>query len=351
MVQLKSHEIDSWLREPRPGTPVVLVYGPDRGLVSERAQRFAVVSGLPLDDPFCVVRMEAADVEKSPGRLLSEADTVPMFAQKRLLWVRNAGAQKALSDEVKAICAAPPTDMLLLVEAGDLKKSAPLRTVVESSPNALALPCYADDGRALDVLIDDEMRTAGVRLTPEAHQALRASLGGDRMASRAELRKLALYAMGSEKIELSDIAAAIGDVSALSVDQAVDAALAGDIAAFDAAFARHVSAGGQAYAVISAAIRQLQALQAMRALMDRDRRSASAIVAAARPPVFFARRGLFEALLQRWDVAAVSRALSRLQETVLQSRRGAELATPLARQTLLAIAVESIRRTRPAGPT
>ena len=346
MAQLKAHEIDAWLKQPRPGTPAVLIYGPDRGLVSERAQRFAALSGLPLDDPFSAVRMEAVDLEKTPGRLLSEADTIAMFAAKRLLWVRNAGAQKALADDVKAFCAAPPADVMLLIEAGDLKKSAALRSVVEASPNALALPCYADDAKAIDALIEDEMRSAGLKLAPDARQALRASLGGDRMASRAELRKLALYAMGREIVELADIAAAIGDVSAISIEEAVDAALAGELAVFDTAFARHVSGGGQAYAVVSAMMRQLQTLQAMRAAMDRDSKPASAIVATARPPVFFSRRSLVETLLQRWDGASISRILGRLQDTVLQSRRRADLATALARQALLGIAVEGARKRR-----
>jgi DNA polymerase-3 subunit delta len=346
MAQLKSHEIDTWLKQPRPGTAAVLIYGPDRGLVSERAQRFAALCGLPLDDPFSVVRMEAGDLEKSPGRLLSEADTIPMFAANRLLWVRNAGAQKALADDVKAFCAAPPAGVTLLIEAGDLKKSAPLRTVVESSRDALALPCYADDARAIDALIEDEMRTAGLKLAPDAHQALRASLGGDRMASRAELRKLALYAMGRETIELADVAAAIGDVSAISVEEAVDAALVGNLAAFDGAFSRHMAGSGQAYAVLSATMRQMQGLQSMRAAMDRDRKSASAAVAAARPPVFFARRNLVETQLERWDRTAISRVLARLQEAVLQSRKRPDLATALTRQALMSVAVESVRRSR-----
>ena len=49
MAQLKSNEIDTWLAKPRPPTPVVLVYGPDRGLVSERAHSYAALIGLPLD--------------------------------------------------------------------------------------------------------------------------------------------------------------------------------------------------------------------------------------------------------------------------------------------------------------
>ena len=81
-----------------------------------------VQTGLPLDDPFSVVRIDAAEIEADQGRLIDEARTVPMFSPKRLLWVRNAGAQKGLAEQVKLLCAEPPGDAVVLIEAGDLKK-------------------------------------------------------------------------------------------------------------------------------------------------------------------------------------------------------------------------------------
>ena len=60
MAQKKAHEVDNWLARPDPKAAIVLIYGPDRGLVAERARAFAEKTGLPLDDPFTVVRLEGA---------------------------------------------------------------------------------------------------------------------------------------------------------------------------------------------------------------------------------------------------------------------------------------------------
>jgi len=343
MAQKKGYEVDSWLAKPDPSMAIVLLYGPDRGLVTERAKAFATKTGLPLDDPFSVVKLDGAEVDRDQGRLLDEARTVPMFSDRRLLWVRNASGQKALADDIKALTTEPARDAIILIEAGDLKKGTGLRAIVEAAGNAMALPCYADEARDLDTVIDDELRKAGMSMTLDARQALRRNLGGDRLASRGEIEKLVIYAHGRKEIGLDDINAMSGDVSGASFDDAVDAVLDGKVGDFDIAFSRHCQSGGHPFVILSSAMRQLQAIQVMRAQMDSGGRNAASVVAGARPPVFFTRRKLVEKTLERWNVDALSRALGRLQTAVLQTRKRPDLSEALARQALLGIAIESAR--------
>lgn len=340
MAQKKAHEVDGWLRRPDPAVRIVLFYGPDRGLVSERARAFAGSTGLPLDDPFSVIKLDASDLDQQPGRLLDEARTVPMFADRRLIWVRNAGAQKTLADEVRLLIAEPSRDAVVLVEAGDLKKGAALRASVEGGEGAMALPCYADEARSIDALIDEEMRKAGLTITLEARQLLKRSLGGDRMASRGEIEKLALYALGQSSVNDDDVIASTGDAAALSVDELIDAVLDGRTGDLDVVYARLVLAGNQVFAVLSAASRQFQLLHLLRSGMDESGQSATAAVAGAKPPIFFSRRRTIEVALQRWNSDALVRILVRLQSAVLLTRRRPDLAVSATRQALLGIALD-----------
>ncbi|MBN9076218.1 MAG: DNA polymerase III subunit delta [Rhizobiales bacterium 65-79] len=343
MAQKKASEVDRWLARPEPAFRLVLIYGPDRGLVSERARAFAAKTGLPLDDPFAVVRLDANELDQQPGRLENEARTVPMFADWRLIWISNAGAQKALAADVKRIADEPPPDAVILIEAGELKKNAALRTAVEGAAAAMALPCYADDAKAVDLLIDEEMSKAGMAIGLDARHALKASLGGDRLASRGEIAKLLLYCLGKEQVELEDVLATTGDVSASSNDEAVDAVLLGQAAGLDLALSRHAAAGGHPFQLLAAAIRQFQSLQAMRETMERKGQSAAAAVASARPPVFFARKRAVEGALERFDGKAMARALDRLRDAVLQTRRRPDLAGSVTGRILLALALEGRR--------
>jgi len=343
MAQKKAHEVDAWLARPEPSRRIILIYGPDRGLVSERTRQFAMATGLSLDDPFSVIRLDASVLDQAPGRLESEARTIPMFAGRRLIWVGNATGQKALVDDLKQLIQSPAEDTLVLVEAGDLKKGSPLRASVESADCAMALPCYADDTRSIESLIDQELGRENLRISLDAREALKASLGGDRLASRGEIAKLALYALGEGQIGLDDVRAVIGDVGAISTDDVIDAVLGGKRQRFETAFSRYISAGSPPFMLLNAGMRQFQALQIMKAVMERDGKSAAAAVASARPPVFFSRRPLVESVLKSWAPETLERTLALLQRAVLQSRQTPALAVQITRLAFISVLAAGAR--------
>lgn len=343
MAQRKQHEVDGWLARPDPAIAVVLIHGPDRGLVAERAARFAVSQDLALDDPFAVVRFDAADVERDPGRLHDEAATVPLFGGRRLIWVRNVGAQKTLAEAAKTLVSSPPRDTTVLFEAGDLKKGAPLRAVIEASPSAMALPCYADEGRSIDELIDALLSPAGKTLSVEARHVLRAQLGGDRLASRGEIEKLILYCGDRQRVEPDDVLAATGDASAISADAVIDELLRGRVAQMDERMRRFLASGAAPFLLLSAAMRQFQALSSYRRRMDAEGLTSSSIVAGARPPVFFARRPILEKALDHWTETAIAQGLDRLQRAVLATRRHPMLAEQILAQALLGLGLAAAK--------
>src|ERR671929_1227716 len=116
MTALKSSEIDSFVARPDPARAVVLVFGPDAGLVSERADAIVRASVDDTNDPFALVRLDGDAVASDPARLLDEATTIPLFGGPRAIRVR-AGSRNIVS-AVEAVLAAPLRDCRVVIEAG-----------------------------------------------------------------------------------------------------------------------------------------------------------------------------------------------------------------------------------------
>ncbi len=343
MAQRKAHEVDSFLRSPGSGWVVFLAYGPDRGLVSERASAIAKLSGVPLNDPFSLIALTADAISEDPGKLIDEANTLSMFGGDRLIWIKNGSNDKKFVDALRYLIDNPPTGCMVLVEADDLKKTALLRTLVEGGANAMALPCYSDDARALDRLIDEELAREGKTISLEARALLKQSLGGDRMSSRQEIVKLALYCLDKKNIDLDDVQNAVAEAASSSVDDAVDAMIAGNVAAFEREYTRLIANGTAPYQFIRTAMRQFYMLGSLRKMVDQDGKSATAAVAGARPPLFFGRKAIFENAVAKIRQPAIIEALDKLQSANLESRKFSGMTAIIVHRALLGIAIERAR--------
>ncbi|MGQ3293208.1 MAG: DNA polymerase III subunit delta [Shinella sp.] len=344
MAEIKSHEFDGFLkRKPLPAS-LLLIYGPDRGLVSERASALAAASGVDLKDAFSVVKLDASDIGSHPGRLIDEMNAIGLFGGDRLVWIRNAGSEKGVSDALEILSRSPAGPSTLLIEASDLKKGAALRKAAESSAQIVAVPCYADDGRALQALIDQELTAENLRISPAARQRLTETIGGDRLASRNEVRKLALYCRGKALVEEQDVEEIVGDASAISTDDAIDAILKGDRDGFMHAIQKIVSSKTPVFLVLQGCLRQFQLMELMRAEMDEKRAPAAQAMATLGRHLHFRRKPIVENALKTWTAPAIRRETQRLQAAILQTRQRAALEDTIAMQTMLATVLQSGRR-------
>jgi DNA polymerase-3 subunit delta len=346
LVQVRPADIDRFLATPDPAIRVVLFYGPDDGLVAERAASFTRIVLGKSDDPFGLVRLDASDIADDPGRLADEANSVPLFGGRRAILLRQSG-NRSINPSVEAILGSPPTDSWVAIVAGELRKDAPLRRLCESHKGAAAIACYADSARDLDRIIDEELAAANLTISGEGRGLLHTLIGSDRMASRSEIRKLCLYAGDSGTIGVDDIRAVVGDASAFAIDDTIDALALGETDVFDRSFRRLLSAGTPGHVIAGAALRHFGFLHLARAAYD-EGSPAKSIVAGARPPVFFQRQLKVERQIVLWPRARIERALLHLNDAVSESRLHGGITDEVIGQalTLIATVAASLRRGR-----
>ncbi|KQW27834.1 DNA polymerase III subunit delta [Rhizobium sp. Root274] len=348
MAEIKSHEVDGFLQKQAKLYRIFIVYGPDKGLVAERASALAAVTGVDLNDGFALIKLDIGDIQSDPGRLLDEVNSFGLFGGDKLIWIRGASNEKQLVDALQHLGSHPPEGSYVIVEAGDLKKGSALRKVGESHRSVASIACYQDDARALNAVIDQELASANLRITPAARELLLASIGGDRVASRNEIRKLVLYCLHDDLIDEHHVLDIIGDASATSTDEVVDAVLNGDADAFLHAVQKVIASKTAVFLVLQSTMKQFQLLEAMRLEMDDKQQQVAQVMQSLGRGIHFRRKPVIEKTLRSWNSADLGREASRLQSAILIGRQRASLEGEAAIQTLLATTLQVARRNRRA---
>jgi DNA polymerase-3 subunit delta len=306
---VKSSEADRTAKNPPRGLVAALVFGPDSGLIRERAETLLKTVVDDLADPFRVADLDEQTLSGDPARLSDEAASISMLGGRRVVRVRGAG--NGLAGLFESFLSDPKGDALVVVEGGDLAKGAALRRVFESAENAVAIPCYLDSQNGLSDVVRDALKAEGLSIASDALADAVSRLGSDRGVTRRELEKLALYAQGRKQVALEDVRAIMGDEAEVRIEEVCDAAGTGDLVRLDLALERLWTADVSAVAVLRQAMSHFQRLL----LVGSARESLDEAMRKLRPPLHFSRTASFKSQAQKWNEAKLFEALDLLLES------------------------------------
>src|ERR1700722_8288713 len=143
-----------------------LLFGPDQGLVRERAERLAKTVVPDLRDPFRIAEIEGARLIEDPAWLEAEASAISMTGGRRVVRIRGAG--NALAPVFDSFLARSASDALVVVEGGDLARNSSLRETFEEASNAAAIPCYLDSTETIADLLRASLKAESITIAPDA---------------------------------------------------------------------------------------------------------------------------------------------------------------------------------------
>lgn len=309
---VKSGDADRFAAKPPATLKAALFYGPDQGLVHERAEKMAKSIVDDLSDPFRVIDFEESALTSDGARLFDEAAAISMLGGRRVIRVRTGA--NALAKLFESFLEDAVGDALVVVEGGDLAKNAALRKVFEEADNGAAIACYGDTAQNLSGVVRDALKAEGLTISAEALDDAVSRLGSDRGVTRQELAKLALYAHGQKSVGLEDVRAVMGDEAEVRVDEICDAAGEGDLKRLDLALERVWGEDTSAIAVVRAVMGHFQKLLQVKVAGERGE-NVDAAMRKIWPPVHFSRTSSFKAQANRWSEAKLSDALDSLLDT------------------------------------
>lgn len=334
-MKLPFRQIEPFVKNPDPAARVILVYGPDSGLMRERSRAIGLTVVKDLADPFNVAVLSADSIGEDSAKLSDEANAISMLGGDRLIRVENAADK--ITTAVKEYLTSPNPHALVILEAGELTPRSSLRILCEKSPAAAALPCYVEDERDLARFIRETLHAEKIAADNDAVIWLASSIGGDRGRARAEIEKLILY-KGSDKtpVTLEDAQASIGDSSEQNLDELIHAVGLRNTSKALAVYNRLIDQDISFISVIRALQNHVRRLHAVKAkVLSGD--NIEFAMKSLNPPVFFKQEAAFRAQVQNWSLPMLEKTMARLMDLEAQCKQTAMPAEILCAQAVLSL--------------
>ena len=326
-MRVSSNEADKLTAAPPKAWTAVLCFGPNSGLVRERADRAARAVVPDLNDAFRVADIGGDALKKDPARLGDEVGAIAMFGGRRVVRVRDA--VDGLADLFETFLSDPVGDALVVVEAGELTKASALRKVFEGAKNAGSIECYDDRPEEASRLIRETLAAQGWQIEQDALAYLSEALAVDRRLLRSELDKLLSYLGPGAKgnsLTRAEAVALIGESGAVEADEIADAVAAGNLQQLDRLIAKANESTVSWTGVAGATLRLFQRLAA----------SAEGAQPTWGRSSYYDQR--MQAQLAGWDRARLIKAMTLLSEAEALTRTTGLPDQAVAQQTLVEVA-------------
>lgn len=329
-MKIDARAVQGFLKSPDPAVRVVLLFGPDQGMVAERGRQIGATVVDDINDPFAAVDLLEADLKDDLARLGDEARALSFGGGRRLVRVRGGGeiVAKALTLYLEE----PGEGSLVVVEAGELSPRAALRSICEKSRICAAIGCYADQGGGLAALIKTAFGDARIAADRDAVDLLTAQLAEDRGIVRSEIEKLVLYVGEGGRVDIPAVEACLTDAAAVSIDGLAFACGDGDAKSVDQLTRRALDEGVSEIALIRALQQHFLRLEWVVGQNGGD------AVSRLRPPVFFKYKERFLRQTRRWTLASIRRAITALTEAEIACKSSDQPAALICSRAFLAIA-------------
>lgn len=332
-------DIDAFVKKPNPAARAILVYGPDDGLVKERARSMGLSAVADINDPFNVAILSGDVLSEDPARLQDEAHAMSLMGGARLVRIEDGGDRHTTL--LKDYLAAPSRENLVIIEAGELGPRSSLRQLFEKSDSAAAVPCYVDDERGVSNLIRQTLTANGYTVQSDALAWLAANIAGDRLRVRMEIDKLMIY-MGtqSKHVTFDDAQAACGEAGDQSLDDLIYAIGNGRIEPALRAYNKLVEEGVAAVTILRALQGHFRRLHYTRSLIQ-DGLDVDTAMKRLQPAVFFKFSDSFKAQLRKWPEARLANFMQRLSNVEAQTKQTGTPVETLCSQVILSLAAQA----------
>lgn len=336
-MKLSWKQIEPFVTSPDPKARVILIYGPDDGLMRERAKTIGKTVTPDLDDPFNVITLTTEILAEDPARLNDEAKAMSMMGGARLIRVENA--EDKLTPLLKEYLEDPSAENIVILLAGELGPRSSLRQLCEKVKNAAALPCYIEDERGMENFVRTTLSNRGYRIDHDAMQYLTAQIIGDRARARGELEKLLTY-MGEDNknITLNDVQEACGEAGTGNLDELVYAVAGSNPKTAMIAYQKLIGEGVADITILRTLQNHFKRLHYVGSYMNEGLPMDQAIKK-LQPPLFFKVENAFKAQVNKWKGPKLNSVLEKLQTLESQTKMTGAPVQTLCAQAILSLSV------------
>ncbi len=341
----KENQFINFIQKPSSDIRVVVIYGPNLGLIGEYYEKAFTKITKNNNDPFNIITLSSNSFKENSSVLMDEVSSFSLLGGSKSIFIKEIDA--TIKNSLKEYLKNPIEESLVIINAGDLKNSDSLITSLKKAKNAAVIACYDDKAADISQIATNKLRDAGISIERDALGMLANNISSDRQIVNSEIDKIITYAGDNKNIKIRDIRLLIGNSSEYSNDDLCYAIALGKDVEAQKIYSRMINEGIEPVSIIRSINMHFQKIFSVVSQIDNKTPIESAINSLI-PRIIFFRMADFRKQVSIWNGKSLQSIFGLLLKAEKESKStnypNIELVSRLILQISVAAKKSAVRR-------
>ena len=339
-MKIKSENFINFIDNNTNNYKIILLYGPNGGLVNLLFNNALKALSIDIKDPFNVSKFFGQNILDDPSLILDTISTFSITSDKRivLLDLCNASLKKEIIDNIIFSISNKIDKYLIIMKADNLGTQNELVKFTQNSNIGILVPCYDENSNQIKFDLSNIFKNNNFLFSNSFLLHLASKFSNDSSINKMELEKLDNFLINNNSVTESTLLNLITDNTYFNLNKISNFCAQGDVNNAMFFYEKALAESISSIAIIRNLVKHFKMIEKILCSI-KDGNNIENAINIMKPPIFFKDKQLFFVQTKLWNLQKVNLVLKRLIDAEIKCKSGIFLDKLLAAQLILSTSV------------
>ena len=299
-----------------------LLYGENFGLKKD-IREFIKITIKQEDDNVEILSLYEDEILNDDENFYNLIYSGSLFSNKKIVTIHEASDK--IVKKINDIYDNNPKNVFIIIFSEILEKKSKLRNFFEKNKNTICIPCYQDNEKNLEIILQSEIKKNNISLSREAINLIIEKANSDRLNLKNEIEKIKSFSLNKKKLELDEIKFLINFSGDYKSDILINECLCGNISQYKKIVSEIYIGTINQILLLRILSNKTQRLLNLKE-KESETKDLDNLINSSKPPIFWKEKPLIKKQLSIWNLKDLKKIIDQINSTELQCKKNPQIA-------------------------
>ena len=268
------------------------------------------------------ISLYESDILNNEEEFYSSVYSQSLFSNEKIIIIKDA--KDKIIKPIKEVLNKYPKNVKIIFISDILEKKSILRNLFETNIKTIAVACYPDSEKDLEIIANIEFKKNKIILSRETINLLIEKSNYDRNNLKNEIEKIKSFTLNKKKLEVDEIKTLINFSGEHKSDSFINECLCGNILQYKKILSEfYLNTVNQIF-LFRMLSKKIQRLLIMKEI-EKDHKNLDNLINSSKPPIFWKEKPMVKKQLKIWNQVDLKKTVYEINDIELLCKKNPQV--------------------------